>query len=312
MLRLIQLGLFILIASGNLLGQYETYMTVALDGSGDYTSIQEAINNTKSFPDQDITIYVKKGVYREKVRMYPWNSRLTLRGEDREETIITWDDHFKKINQGRNSTFLTYTLSVEANDVTIENLTIRNSAGAVGQAIALAVEGDRVIILNCRIEGHQDTLYVTGAGSRQYFKNCFITGTTDFIFGNATAFFEQCTIHSLSNSFITAASTDSTEPYGLVFFKCILSADPEVDSVFLGRPWRSHAHTAFIECQYGDHIRPAGWDDWGNPSNRQTARYEEYAPNHPLAGRVDWIHIIPVDDLVQYNKQCVLQGWTMN
>ncbi|MEL6941716.1 MAG: pectinesterase family protein, partial [Bacteroidota bacterium] len=160
--------------------QYATKLVVAQDGSGDYSSIQAAIDNTKSFPDQAVTIFIRKGIYKEKARVYPWNTNLSLIGEDKSNTIITFDDHFKRINRGRNSTFHTYTLAVEANDVTLKNLSIINEAGAVGQAIALSISGDRCIVENCNIIGHQDALYCTGEQSRQYFKNCKIEGTTDF------------------------------------------------------------------------------------------------------------------------------------
>lgn len=290
--------------------QYATYLTVAKNGSGDYTSIQEAINNTKSFPDQPITIFIKKGVYEEKVRVYAWNTNLTLEGEDRENTIITWDDHFKKIDKGRNSTFLTATLELEANDCTIKNLTIRNSAGPVGQAIALTVSGDRCVVENCSILGHQDTLYCTGEGNRHYFRDCHIEGTTDFIFGNATAVFEKCTIHSLSNSFVTAASTTEHQPYGFVFLNCSLTAAEGVNECYLGRPWRAYAKTVFISCIYGPHILPAGWDNWSSTDNERTAYYAEYAPNEDLSTRVGWAKRLSRKDLKKYTPSKIFNGWT--
>lgn len=292
--------------------QYATYITVAQDGSGDYTSIQEAINNTKSFPDQAITIFIKKGIYEEKVRLYSWNTNLTLEGEERENTIISWDDHFKKIDKGRNSTFLTSTLEVAANDCTLKNLTIRNAAGPVGQAIALTVSGDRCIIANCKLIGHQDTLYCTGEGNRQYFTNCHIEGTTDFIFGNATAVFETCTLHSLSNSYITAASTTENQTYGFVFRECKLTATDEVEECYLGRPWRAYAKTVFISCIYGDHILPQGWDFWGNESNKQTAYYAEYAPEINLDERVDWAKRLSKSASKKYTTAKIFQDWHPN
>lgn len=290
--------------------QYATYITVAQDGSGDYMSIQDALDNTKSFPDQPITIFVKKGTYQEKVRVYAWNTNLILLGEDRENTIITFDDHFKKIDRGRNSTFLTYTLWVEANDFTAKNLTIQNTAGPVGQAIALYVSGDRCVFENCSILGHQDTLYCTGEASRQYFSNCTIAGTTDFIFGNATAVFKGCIIHSLDDSFVTAASTTPRQNYGLVFLNCRLTAAEEVSEVYLGRPWRAHAKTVFINCEYGDHIRAEGWDDWGQESNHETAFYAEYAPTVNWNSRVSWAKKLKKNQLKKYQLATILSGWT--
>jgi pectinesterase len=182
-------------------------ITVAQDGTGDYTTIQQAIDASRSFPDQRVTIYVRDGTYREKIVVPACNTRLSILGESVDKTIITWDDYFNKINRGRNSTFYTATLDVEADDFYAENLTIENSAGPVGQALALSVKGDRCVFRNCRITGNQDTLYTDGLSSRQYFDNCYIEGTTDFIFGAATVLFNNCTICSKSNSYITTAST---------------------------------------------------------------------------------------------------------
>lgn len=155
----------------------EFLITVAKDGSGDYTNIQEAINNTKSFPSKRVIIHIKNGVYHEKVKIHEWNTRISLIGESKENTIITYDDYFDKIDLGRNSTFHTATLQVDGNDFYATNLTIENAAGEIGQAIALMVNADRVQFDNCSIKGNQDTLYVTGESNKQYFKNCFCIGT---------------------------------------------------------------------------------------------------------------------------------------
>jgi Pectin methylesterase len=147
-------------------------------------------------------------VYKEKVKVAACNPHLRLIGESVDKTILTYDDHFNKINRGRNSTFYTYTLLVEADDFRAENMTIENSAGPVGQAVALHVEGDRCAFVNCRLLGNQDTVYLAGQTSRDYFSNCYIEGTTDFIFGAATAYFEKCTLHCKTSSYATAASTN--------------------------------------------------------------------------------------------------------
>ncbi|RKD86463.1 pectinesterase family protein [Mangrovibacterium diazotrophicum] len=268
-------------------------MTVAKDGSGDFTSIQEAINATKAFPDQPIVIHIQKGIYIEKVRVYSWNTKLTLKGEDANETIITYDDHFEKLNLGRNSTFHTYTLKVEANDFIAENLTIINSSGPVGQAVALHVEGDRCQFRNCRILGHQDTLYAAGEGSRQYYKDCFIEGTTDFIFGEAIAVFDNCTINSKSDSYVTAASTVENQPFGYVFLNCKLTADEGVSKCYLGRPWRDYAKVVYLNCELGGHILPEGWSNWGGTQRDQTAYYAEYQSSGAGANteqRISWSH----------------------
>jgi len=180
---------------------------------------------------------------------------------------------------------------VEGNDITFRNLTIENNAAQLGQAVALHTEGDRLVFINCRLLGNQDTVFTGSEGRRLLFRDCYIEGTTDFIFGPATALFENCRIHSKRNSYITAASTPAHIAYGYVFKKCVLTADPSVDKVYLGRPWRPYAATFFIDCDMGDHIVPAGWDNWRNPENEKTARYAEYNSTGPGANakeRAGW------------------------
>lgn len=283
-------------------------LTVAQDGSGDYSSIQSAINDSKSFPDKPITIKIKSGVYQEKIRIYAWNNKLNLVGEDPANTIITFGDYFKSIGLGRNSTFHTYTLKVEANEVKLENLTIINSAGPVGQAVALHLEGDRCVVKNCRIRGNQDTVYADGEGARQYFSHCYIEGTTDFIFGQATAVFDHCELHSKSNSYITAASSVKGQAFGLVFRHCQLTAAAGVDACFLGRPWRDYARTVFLNCEMGAHIKPQGWSNWGGTNRDQTAYYAEYESSGKGAQatqRVEWSHQLSKKEAKQYQLKSI-------
>ena len=134
-------------------------------------------------------------------------------------------------------TFRTYTLKIEGSDITLKNITIENNSARLGQAVALHTEGDRLLFINCRFLGHQDTIYTGVGGTRLYFKDCYIEGTTDFIFGPSTAWFENCTIKSKANSYVTAASTPADQAYGYVFNHCKLIADEGIDKVFLGRPW---------------------------------------------------------------------------
>ncbi|MGQ1889108.1 pectinesterase family protein [Thermophagus sp. OGC60D27] len=302
---------------------YKTRITVAKDGTGDFTSIQEAIYNTKAFPDNRITIYLKKGIYHEKVRIPAFNTHLSIVGEDPQETIITWDDHFNKIGKGRNSTFYTYTMKVEANDFYAENITIENTAGSVGQAVALHVTGDRVVFRNCRILGHQDTFYGAGEYSRQYFSQCYFEGTTDFIFGEATILFEGCQIHALSDSYITAASTPMWKDFGMVFINCRITASETVKNVYLGRPWRDYANVAFLNCSMGDHISPEGWANWNGTNRHQTAVFSEYGntgPGADLSNRVDWMHPLTEKQAKQYvienilapacDQQAKMEMWT--
>jgi pectinesterase len=302
------LSLMLIIAS-EANASYTTEITVAKDGSGDYTSLQQAIYDTKAFPDKPITIYVKKGIYKEKVNIPAFNTHLSIIGEDPGKTIITWDDHFKKINKGRNSTFYTYTMKVEASDFYAENLTIQNTAGDVGQAVALHLTGDRVVFRNCRILGHQDTFYGAGENSRQYFSRCYFEGTTDFIFGNATVLFKDCEIHSLANSYITAASTPAWKDFGFVFLNCRLTANKAVKKVFLGRPWRDYARVAFLNCYMGHHIHPQGWANWKDTNRDQTAEFAEYGNTGPGANttsRVNWMHRLTDEQAKQYRIENIL------
>ncbi|MCF1190983.1 pectate lyase [Mangrovimonas sp. AS39] len=283
-------------------------IVVSKDGTGDYTSIQEAINNTKAFPYDRLTIFIKNGVYKEKIKVHEWNTNLSIIGESREGTIITYDDYFNKIGLGRNSTFYTYTLLVEANNVVLKNLTIENSSGEVGQAVALSVFSDEVAVINCKLLGNQDTLYASGKG-KQYYKDCYIEGTTDFIFGSATAYFENCQIHSKKNSYVTAASTPQESEFGYVFKDCKLTADAGVTEVYLGRPWRIYAQTVFINCELGSHILPEGWHNWSKPEAEQTAFYGEYSNSgkgFAPRKRVEWSHQLTSKEAEQYTLKHVL------
>ena len=248
-------------------------IVVSRDGTGNFRTLQEAIESARAFMEYTITIYVKNGVYKEKVIVPSWVENIDIIGEDRDKTIITYDDH---ANINKMGTFRTYTVKVEGSDITFKNLTIENNAAQLGQTVALHTEGDRLKFINCRILGNQDTIYTGAKFTRLYFKDCYIDGTTDFIFGPSTALFEDCIIHSKRNSYVTAASTPKEAKYGYVFKHCKLTAEPGVDKVYLGRPWRPYAYTLFIECELGKHIVLAGWHNWGKQSNEETARYMEY------------------------------------
>lgn len=269
------LGLLLLLVavSGTWAQERRDTLVVSRDGTGDFRTLQEAVESARAFMDYTVTIYVKNGVYKEKVIVPSWVENIDIIGEDRDKTIITYDDH---ANINKMGTFRTYTVKVEGSDITFKNLTIENNAAQLGQAVALHTEGDRLKFINCRILGNQDTIYTGAKFTRLYFKDCYIDGTTDFIFGPSTALFENCMIHSKRNSYVTAASTPKEAKYGYVFKHCKLTAEPGVDKVYLGRPWRPYAYTLFIECELGKHIVPAGWHNWGKQSNEETARYMEY------------------------------------
>jgi pectinesterase len=284
---------------------------VAKDGSGDFTSIQAAIEACKSFPDNRIRIFIKNGVYHEKVFIPSWNNKISLIGESKDSTIISYNDYFNKINKGRNSTFYTPTLLVQGNDFHAENLTVENTSGPVGQAVALSVEADRCSFFNCKFLGNQDTLYLAGENNRQYFIDCYIEGTTDFIFGEATPLFEKCIIKCKADSYITAASTPEGVAYGFVFKNCIIEAAPGVKKVFLGRPWRKYAKTVFINCKMGDFINPKGWSNWNGTENYKTVFYAESLSTGAGAKkneRVSWSHQLTKSEADKYTIKNIFSG----
>jgi len=292
----------------------EYNVIVSKDGSGDYTSIQEAINNSKSFPYKRVIINIKNGIYNEKVQVYSWNTKISFIGESKEHTIISYNDHFNQINLGRNSTFHTSTLLIEGNDFIAKNLTIQDVAGPIGQAVALSVNADRCYFENCNILGFQDTLYTAGEGFKHYFKNCFIEGSTDFIFGEATVLFEDCTIHSKANSYITAASTPENQRFGYVFKGCKITSDENVTDVYLGRPWRIFAKTVFVNCELDKHIKKEGWHNWSKVAAEKTSFYAEYKCSgegyHPES-RVHWSHQLKKSQAKKYTIENIL-GFSSN
>lgn len=283
---------------------------VARDGTGEFRTIDEAIEVCRAFMDYHKVIFVKNGTYKEKLIIPQWLQNIEICGESKEKTIITYDDHanVKRPETGKPmGTFRTYTLKIEGNAITLKNLTIENNSARLGQAVALHTEGDRLLFINCRFIGHQDTIYTGVAGTRLYFKGCYICGTTDFIFGPSIAWFEDCTIESLVNSYVTAASTPKDQAYGYIFNNCRLIAKEGVDQVYLGRPWRDYGYTLFMNCELGGHIRPEGWHHW-EKQREQTARYLEYNNSGEGAktkDRVVWSHQLTKKEAAQITPETV-------
>ncbi|MHA4739027.1 pectinesterase family protein [Dyadobacter sp. MSC1_007] len=300
----------------------EQKFTVAQDGSGDFKTIQEAVNAVRDHSERKAVISIKKGIYREKLVIPAWKKNIALIGESREGTIITNGNYSGQDFPGKDftqntkySTYTSYTVLVQANDCSIQNLTIENTARRVGQAVALAMEADRIEVVNCNILGNQDTLYTSKDG-RNYFKNCLITGTTDFIFGEATAVFQDCIIKSLANSYITAASTTQKQRFGFVFFNCKLTASEEATKVFLGRPWRPYAKTVFIDTDMGGHIAKEGWDPWKGdkmfPEKEKTTFYAEFNSKGEGASpqaRIGWSHQLTKDERKNYTLKNIFGDW---
>ncbi len=291
-------------------------IVVAQDGSGDFRTIQEAINAVPDYRKHRTLIRIKAGVYNEKV-IIPTNKQLvSLIGDDALTTKLTFNNSAKTETLFREGlgTSGSATLYCSADDLYVEHLTIENAAGegkSVGQAVAAHVSGDRVVFRNCRFLGHQDTLFTYAEGSRQYYVDCYIEGTTDFIFGWSEAVFRHCTIHSKKNSYITAASTPEGQSAGYIFLNCTLTAADGIDKVYLGRPWRIYAQTIFANCNLGKHIRPEGWHNWNKPEAEKTAFYAEYkntGDGANTAQRVSWSHQLTNEQAASLTPQKVLAG----
>jgi pectinesterase len=285
-------------------------LVVAADGSGQFRTVQAAIDAAPNQSAVPVVIQLKKGTYHEKVVVPTLKTHLVLRGDEAATTIITYDDH-----AGANgiSTPTSYSVLVQANDFTAEHVTFENAAGyTAGQAVALHVEGDRAIFRHCRMVGNQDVLFLAAGGSRQYYQNCYIEGTTDFIFGASVGVFDHCVIKSKKNSFVTAASTPAEQPYGFVFLDCQLTADTTLaQKVYLGRPWRPHARVAYLRCHLGAHLVPAGWENWRNPDNEKTAYFAEYRSTGPganPAARVPWSHQLSAKAAKAYTLKRIFGG----
>lgn len=320
-MKVLAISIFIFFHTIPLFAQDKQYsIIVAADGSGAFTSIQAAVNSIRDFtPLAPVKIFIKKGVYREKLVIPTWKTGIHLIGESRDSTVITNADYSGKPYPGNDwmgkdkfSTFNSYTVLLAGDDCHLENITIENSAGQVGQAVALHIEGDRCVVSNCRLLGNQDTLYAGKDGSCQYFTDCYIEGTTDFIFGASTVLFNNCTIHSKKDSYITAASTTKRQPYGFVFLHCKLTADSSATKVYLGRPWRAYGAVIFSECWMGAHILPKGWHNWDNAANEQTARYAEYKNTGPGAAtteRVAWSQQLTAAAARKLTTTNILGGW---
>lgn len=294
------------------------------DNSGGFHSLQEAIDSIPAGCNTPVTIELAPGIYHEKVTLEKPHVTLVGMGTSPEDTVISYDDYglFMMPDGKKRGTFRSYTLFVHAADVTLRNLTIENASGdskTHGQAIALYAECDRFIADSCRLLGHQDTLF-TGPlppkekepggfvgptqfapriNGRQYYKNCYICGDVDFIFGSATAYFEGCTLESFSRTakassieetcvapkdsafvpegYVTAASTPEGQEYGYVFSECsFISKDCAPSTVYLGRPWRDYARTVLLNCALGNHIHPAGFHDWNKEHVHGTVFYAEH------------------------------------
>jgi pectinesterase len=287
---------------------------VAHDGSGDFTKVQDAIDAVPSFRKEVTTIFIHSGVYKEKIIIPAPKQNVKLLGEDLLHTIITYDDYASKKNQfgeeiGTSGSASFYCLG---DGFAAENITFENSSGPVGQAVAVWIAADKASFTHCRFLGFQDTLYTWGKATRQYYDQCYIEGTVDFIFGSSIAWFEDCEIHCKKNGYITAASTPETSLYGYIFNNCTITGASDVGKIYLGRPWRPYAKVIFMNCYLPDFITAEGWHNWGKESNEQTAYYAEYnnqGPGSLSQNRVKWSHQLSPEDVANIDIQHVFGDW---
>ena len=286
---------------------------VAQDGSGDFTTVQAAINAVPDYRKAGPTrIYIKKGIYKEKIVIAESKQGVQLIGED--GAVLTYDDYAQKPNifGEEKGTSGSGSIYIFGPDFLAENITFENTSGPVGQAVACHVAGDRAVFRRCRFLGFQDTLYTFGENTREYYEDCYIEGTVDFIFGKATAVFNRCELRSKrTGGFLTAPATPQGSNYGYVFYDCKLTADEGVEagSVWLSRPWRPYGKTVFIRCEMGQHIRPEGWNNWGKTDNERTVYYAEYqcyGKGADTSRRVAWSH--QLKDANAYVMTNILKG----
>jgi len=255
----------------------QTNLVVTPDGGGRFKTVQQAIMAVPSGSSNNpVVIHIAPGTYKELIYIQREKRFFKLVGEDPTNTILSFNLYAGITNaEGKPiGTFKTPSTTIDADDFTAENLTFENSAGPVGQALAIRVDGDRAAFRNCRFLGWQDTILLNRG--RQYFENCCICGHVDFIFGAATAWFEKCRINCLGSGCITAASTPVDQPFGYVFSNCKITGDKPGVETYLGRPWRIYASTIFLNTEMSDVVRTEGWNDWKKPEAHQTARYAEF------------------------------------
>ena len=290
-------------------------MTVAQDGSGDFKTVQAAFNSIRPGNEKWITIYIRNGTYKEKLFLDSTKNFVTLIGEDKFKTILTYNDHTGKLSPSGDSinTRTSFSFKILADNFTAMNITFQNDAGfAAGQAVAVECNGDKAAFINCRFIGNQDVLFTNNVNSRQYYENCYIEGTTDFIFGSSTAWFEKCHIHSKKNSHVTAASTPKEKEFGYIFNECILTGDTSLQTVSLGRPWRPYAQVLYMNSYIGQHIKPEGWSNWNNTDNYKTTRYSEYknyGPSSDPAKRIAWAKQLTDEEAKKITIANVFNGW---
>lgn len=317
----------------------KTMIHISLDGTGDFSSIQKALDSIPEDNASEQVLYIHKGFYQEQITVT--KPYITFLGEDEKETVLSYGLYARMTMEDglKRGTFRSYSCLIDTHDFTARSITFENSAGKgtdVGQALALYADGDRLIFDGCRFLGNQDTLF-TGPlppkeiepngfigpkqfspriNGRHYYKNCYLEGDIDFIFGSATAYFENCTFFSKYtgreiSSYVTAASTPQGQEYGYVMKSCCFESNCPANNAYLGRPWREYAKTVLINCYMDSHICEEGWHDWNKEEARRHsffAEYNSHGPGASMEKRPAWVHRLTESDLGHYTKEAVLSG----
>jgi len=286
------------------------HVVVAQDGSGDFPTVQNAVDHIMDRVlapfDGRVIIEIRPGVYHERVLVPADRPRITLRGQDAATTKISYSVGAKDVG----GTFFSAVVDITAAEFEAENITFENTYGVGTQAVAVSIHSDRAVFRHCRFLGMQDTLYA--ASGRQYYIDCYIAGHVDFIFGDAQAVFERSEIRSLGPGFIAAVSrTMPVGPEGFVFDHCKLTAAQGVTGVYLGRPWRLYARVVYLDCWMGGHVRPEGWNNWNKPEAEKDAYFAEFnsdGPGGAMAARVKWAHALSAAEAARFRAAAFLRG----
>ncbi|MCD7836865.1 MAG: pectinesterase family protein [Lachnospiraceae bacterium] len=327
--------------------------SVSAGFSEDASPQENYIPAEKTFPAEKssvepVNIHIGEGIYREKLIITRPN--LTFIGSGREKTIIVYGHGAADImpDGGKRGTFRTASVRIDTHDFTAKHLTFKNDAGyghTAGQALALYVDGDRNAFFDCGLIGSQDTLFTAplpikeaspggfkGPGEarprvlgRHYFKDCYLQGDVDFLFGGGIVCYDNCLIYSkkpgdilppecpdtdVLYGFITAASTPEGQPFGYVLKNCSLKSDCPPSTVYLGRPWREWAKTVYLNCYMDEHIKPVGWKDWDKNHNHFFyAEYKSYGPGANPEARADFSHQLTDEQAAEYTLEKIFQGW---
>ncbi|XP_004491847.1 pectinesterase 31-like [Cicer arietinum] len=283
--------------------------TVSQDGTGDFQTVQEAIDAVPFGNNRRTVIRVSPGIYRQPVYVPKTKNCITLAGLCPEDTVLTWNntangiDHHQPARVIGTGTFGCGSTIVEGEDFIAENVTFENSSPqGSGQAVAIRVTADRCAFYNCRFLGWQDTLYLHYG--KQYLKDCYIEGSVDFIFGNSTALLEHCHIHCKSEGFITAQGRKSSqESTGYVFLRCVITGNGGNSYAYLGRPWGPFGRVVFAYTYMDPCIRQVGWDNWGKVENERSACFYEYrcfGPGCCPTNRVTWCRELVDEEALQF------------